>query len=253
MAISATHYRLLTSLKDRLPPGGSLLEIGEANWYGDIEPDFPFEGDGFAACKALYASLFAPEFVFSVDFNGGPQAIKQDLNQPLDLGEFMWCCGEIRNGPVCPECGLSKETYPIGFNVVINHGTAEHIFNIGQVFRTMHDHCIDGGLMIHESPFTGWIDHGFYCLNPTLFYDLAAANCYELVLVAIEEIASQTIIRLESRDHVGRLAEAGELPNNAMLFAALRKYGDIPFKVPMQGYYNQTLSPAGVRAWERNR
>jgi hypothetical protein len=41
MAISATHYQLLRRLQPMLPQGGSLLEIGEANWYGDIAPDFP--------------------------------------------------------------------------------------------------------------------------------------------------------------------------------------------------------------------
>ena len=41
MAISGTIARLLTSLKPVLPKGGTLLEIGEANWYGDVVPDFP--------------------------------------------------------------------------------------------------------------------------------------------------------------------------------------------------------------------
>lgn len=228
MAISATHYRLLKSLP--LPRGGSLLEIGEANWYGDIPVPFasPTSESMFDVAKEVYFDSFQVGRIVSVDFNGTPAALKQDLNAPLDLA------GEQ-------------------FDVVMNHGTAEHIFNIGQVFKTIHDHTIDGGWMIHESPFTGWIDHGFYCLQPTLFYDLAAANCYEIVLVAIEHIESQTIIRLESRDRVGRLAEAGEIPNNSMLYVALRKYGERPFRVPMQGYYNRTLSPAGVRAWERNR
>jgi hypothetical protein len=107
--------------------------------------------------------------------------------------------------------------------------------------------------MIHEAPFTGWIDHGFYCLHPTLFYDLAAANCYEIVLAAIESIESKTIIRLEGRDHVGDLARDGTLPNNAMLFVVYRKRGDMAFRVPMQGYYGGQLSERGNRAWEEMR
>jgi ureidoglycolate hydrolase len=139
------------------------------------------------------------------------------------------------------------------FDVIINHGTAEHIFNIAQVLMTMHDLCADGGLMVHDAPFTGWIDHGFYCLQPTLFYDLAAANCYEIVRVAIHEIQSQTIIPLEGRDHVASLAAAGKLPNNAMLFVALRKLTDRPFKIPTQGVYAGALSAAGKQAWENLR
>jgi hypothetical protein len=271
MAITATHYRLFKSLP--LPQGGSLLEIGEANWYGDIEPDFPVEcstlgnitGDSsrrrnlFEIAKAFYAATFAPSCLVAIDYNGTPIAMRLDLNQPLPgrheasnkdcpgnnlhpRDEFVgFCC-------TCPTGQLDEP-----FDVVINHGTAEHIFNIAQVFRTMHDACADGGLMVHDAPFTGWIDHGFYCLQPTLFYDLAAANCYEVVRVAIHTIEGQQIIPLEGRDHVSKLAAAGTLPPNSMLFVALRKYGDKPFKIPTQGVYAGALSAAGKQAWERLR
>lgn len=133
---------------------------------------------------------------------------------------------------------------------MINHGTAEHIFNIAQVFETIHYCCDDGGLMIHDSPFTGWIDHGFYCLQPTLFYDLAHANCYEVARVAIHSLGNPQIIEVNGRDHIAELAKWEQIPANAQLFVALRKYGEQPFRVPMQGYYARTLSEAGNRAWE---
>ena len=223
MAISATHYQLLKRLN--LPRGGSLLEIGEANWYGDVAPDFPCEdtANWFTVAKAAYASIFAPSRIVSIDYNGSPNALRHDLNQPLpDLGEF---------------------------DVVINHGTAEHVFNIAQVFASMHAACAVDGWLIHESPFTGWIDHGFYCLQPTLFYDLARANCYEIAGVWIEEIRSQTIIDVHGRDHIAAL----NIPNNAMLFVALRKRIADPFRLPHQGYYARELSEAGVKAWSEKR
>ena len=41
MAISVIEYQLVRSLQEQLlfPRGGDLLEIGEANWYGDISLD----------------------------------------------------------------------------------------------------------------------------------------------------------------------------------------------------------------------
>lgn len=249
MAISKPHYELFKNLNGQLPRGGSLLEIGEANWYGDVEPygilgdtvidpacEMPLEiqmreavesNNLFAIAKAFYASTFAPVKIVSVDMHGTKDALRHDLNSPLPLDER--------------------------FDLVINHGTAEHIFNIGQVFKTMHDCCQPGGLMIHESPFTGWIDHGFYSLHPTLFYDLATANNYEIIGVWLEVINPCQTIRLEHRDHVYQLAERGELPNNAMLFVVYRRLGDMAFRVPMQGYYARTLSPAAVKAWEGGR
>lgn len=225
MAISSTHAALLKRLKPLLPHGGTLLEIGEANWYGDVDPDFPSDNsEPFAIAKAFYASLFSPSRIVSVDMNGTAAAWKRDLNKPLP---------------------------PLGaFDVVINHGTAEHVFNIAQVFASMHAACKVGGLMIHESPFTGWIDHGFYCLQPTLFYDVAAANGYEIVSVDIEEIESVTILRVESRDRIAELARERRIPDNSMLFVVFRKVKAESFAIPQQGYYAQTLSEAGKEAWE---
>src|SRR4030095_15846469 len=251
MAITAPHVELFRSLKPILPHGGRLLHIGEPNWYGDVDPHALLEyaanlqddplyfkyntikkyidsGNPFAVAREFYDSIFSPSKVVSVDLNGSDSAIRQDLNKPLNLGDRT-------------------------FNVCVNHGTDEHVFNIVQVFRTMHEFTVDGGLMIHEAPFTGWVEHGFYCLQPTLFYDLAAAKNYEIVLVAIEAIDPPTIIRLESREHVIELAKADKIPNNSMLFVVYRKRGNPRFLIPLQGYYAQTLSDEGNRAWAEMR
>lgn len=227
MAISRTQHELLMRMQTLFPKGGTLLEIGEANWYGDMTPQeagLPARESLFDVAKEFYKQLFEPSRIVSVDFNGSEQAWRCDLNAPL------------------PSLGL--------FDIVINHGTAEHIFNIGQVFRSIHDACKVGGLMLHESPFTGWLDHGFYCLQPTLFYDLAAANGYEVVSVDIEDMAGKSTIPLWSRDHATEVMTMGQVPNNAMLFVVLRKVRDAAFLVPMQGYYTQSLSEAGQKAWE---
>lgn len=251
MAITAPHYRLFKSLKPLLPQGGTLLEIGEANWYGDVDPlemlgwadDSASEtikhsastGNLFSIAKAFYAALFRPSFVASIDLNGTERAIRHDLNLPLE----SWTISrhEVHSGK---------------FDLVINHGTAEHVFNIAQVFKTMHDHCETGGLMMHDAPFHGWIDHGFYCLQPTLFYDLAAANNYEIVRVVIGEIGGESI-PVESREHVHELATAGKIPKNALLLVVFRKIVDAPFRIPAQGYYANSLSPTSNKAWKELR
>lgn len=241
MAISAVHYQLLKEHAPLLARGGSLLEIGEANWYGDMGLDEVRKGftadtpillddlfstledcNSFDVVKIIYHLLFEPSSVDSIDFNGTPDALRQDLNGPLQL--------------------------PRLYDTIINHGTAEHIFNIAMVFKSIHDWCKTGGYMIHESPFTGWVDHGFYCLQPTLFYDVAAANEYELVSLSICEINSRTILRVESREHFHQMA--GNVPRNAILFVVMRKAVDAPFRVPMQGYYDSRLSEKGKEAWQ---
>jgi hypothetical protein len=223
MAITATSYELLKSLP--IARGSSLLEIGEANWYGDLDPTscgLP-KGDGFETAKAFYRQWFAPAKLAAIDAHGTPAALKLDLNATIALGER--------------------------YDVVFNNGTAEHIFNIANVFSVMHEHCNADGWIIHDAPFTGWIDHGFYNLQPTLFYDLASANGYEIHKVAIHEMRSRQIIEIHGRDHIAALTP----PKNAMLFVAYRKRSETGFLCPVQGYYANQLSAEGVRAWESNR
>lgn len=256
MAISATHYRILRELKQRgvLPQGGSILEIGQANWYGDMDPDdirrdflewaaaqnkdidtrglarlLGLDGeqaDLFRVARNLiYRIVFDHSHVTAIDADPlAPGALKLDLNGPLDLSQ--------------------------PFDTSINHGTAEHIFNIAQVFATMHQWTRPRGLMIHEAPFTGWVDHGFYCLQPTLFWDLAAVNGYEMVGVWVEHLASRSYFSVDGREALLERRRCDQLPDNSMLFVVMRKGADdTPFRVPIQGVYAGRVSESVQQAW----
>jgi hypothetical protein len=258
MAISATYYYVVRSMFEQglLPQAGALLELGEANWYKQIAQEFLAEdirrlvGDPsrrdrllarlaeimtnkeatylFDISKVFYELFFAPSNVQAVDFEGTRAAHRLDLNHPITLDRR--------------------------FNVVFNHGTAEHIFNIAQVFKTIHDYTLVGGLMIHESPFTGWIDHGFYSLQPTLFFDLAAVNNYAVLGMFVEDLTSMKLMQLSDRDAVATLARSGTMPANTMLVTVLRRGPDEPaFGLPIQGVYGGALSQAGMDAWRELR
>ena len=210
MAITTADVQTWADLAARnlIPPNPRLLEIGEANWYGDVKPDprdiggestlkrpgFPDGYTGFnspfAVARSFYRRILNPSAWVAVDLNGTPQALRIDLNQPLVLPEHL----------------------PQQFDVIINTGTGEHIFDQCQFFRTIHERCAVGGIMFHAAPWLGWINHGFYCLQPVLFIDLAAANEYETVRKTIWE-------------HDG----------STTLYVVLRKTVDKPFCVPMQG------------------
>lgn len=231
MAISVVHYTLLQELHaaGKLPQGGSLLQIGEPEWYGDIPPtDVDGYHDGMSGHEIaahVYRSACQPSRVVSIDLHGTDAALPLDLNAPiwLDGGQF---------------------------DLVVNHGTLEHIFNVGQAFRTIHEWTKPGGLMLHEGPFTGWVDHGFYCLQPTLFYDVAAANGYEIDSFAVAHLQTRLIWRIASHANLLELVKAGGVLNNSMLFVALRKTTERVFSVPMQGVYSDGASQEQIRAWK---
>jgi hypothetical protein len=224
MAITKTHYDLLKLLKARgeLPQGGRILEIGEANVYGDFE--CPHTGDQFEQAKGIYRELFETVSVVSIDADPSRKCVKIDLNEP-------------------------PHVFRCSFSVCINHGTAEHIFDIANVFRRMHADTSVGGLMIHEAPFTGWLDHGFYCLQPTLFWDVARVNEYKVVLFATEHLKSKSYAIYESREQLLEARRRDLVADNLMLFVALRKTVDAPFRVPIQGVYCGAVSDAAVQAW----
>ncbi len=67
------------------------------------------------------------------------------------------------------------------FDVVTNFGTAEHVFNIGQVFATIHDLLRPGGVSLHVCPAFAFVNHGFYNVNPNLYIEMARQNGYEVV------------------------------------------------------------------------
>lgn len=229
MAISAVHYQLLKELDP--PQGGSLLQLGEPEWYGDMSPaDVPGYREGMSGheiAAQVYRNFCfcGPSRVVSIDLHGTDAALQIDLNEPIWL-----------------EGGQ--------FDIIVNHGTAEHIFNIGQVFRTMHDWCKVGGLMLHEAPFTGWVDHGFYNLQPTLFYDVAAANGYEIESCAVAHLQTRLIWRIASQANLVELVKAGGVLNNSVLFVAMRKTNSEAFRVPMQGVYSDGATQDQIRAWK---
>lgn len=235
MAITGQLYRFYKDLQlcSALPQGGSILEIGEANWYGDRHPrDFQLcpgrEYDPFSVAKECYRKLFGCTDIVSIDNHGTEAALKCDLNVdvPYQLADRK-------------------------FSTVINNGTAEHIFNIANVFRVMHDYCEPGGVMVHAAPFTGWIDHGFYCLQPTLFFDVAKANRYQVVNIAVESIAKHSLVYVRDRDEVRELVKHG-IPDNTCLLVALRKMRDAPFQIPQQHIYTNATQ-SDTTAWHQLR
>lgn len=215
MAITKNHYRILQQLRDRnvLPKCERVLNIGQPNWHGDripVELEFACNGckTSFEKAEAIYREVLGCDEYISIDMHG-PDALKMDLNQPIDAYRT--------------------------FHFVANHGTAEHIFNIAQVFRTMHDHCAKDWFMLHEGPFTGWLEHGFYNLQPTLFYDLAIANRYEIVIMAVQDLVADTLQFLGPRSDIEWLIK--DPPANGLWFVLYKKTTNRPFMIPMQDVY----------------
>lgn len=254
MAITAVEYALFSELKklQLFPPHPSFLELGEANWYGDI----PYEQLSNDICsllddteeqirilqelidvvragqptmlwdvaKVFYRLFLSYRETVAIDFGGTEKALRLDLNQPVSLGRE--------------------------FDIVFNGGTSEHVFNVWQLFKTVHDHTADGGLMIHCTPFTGWMDHGFYNFNPTFYWDLAAANGYTILFFLYTELMPLKMLSISRREQFAEMAKDGQIGTNSNLYVVFRKSIEhSSFVTPQQGYYTGATSDQVKKAW----
>lgn len=169
------------------------------------------------------------------------------------------------------------------FDLATNFGTAEHVFNIGNLFHSIHDALRPGGVSLHVLPTFGDIDHGFYNIHPTIYFDLAAANnytvediCYvdrwdirnkmleadlatavdfDALPIRTEHMKNRAILqRMVTEQFVANYHDANTQRYGAsypgLLYdyctVALRKNRSRAFCVPIQGLYRGTTVSAAV-------
>lgn len=167
------------------------------------------------------------------DLYGIKEYVCCDIN---DLADFNMDLGK----PLLPE--------HVGrYGSILNGGTLEHVFNVAQALKNIHDAVKVGGLMIHTLPVT-WYNHGLYNLNPILFHLMSEVNDYECVAEGFYfnrgtwPNTLDPIVSLTHKDPTipGRneteqeMFSGGSLPANCMHLIALRKTIDAEFVEPVQ-------------------
>jgi SAM-dependent methyltransferase len=66
------------------------------------------------------------------------------------------------------------------YDCIIDHGTMEHIFHIPNVLNNIFQLLRVGGRIVHSSPSSNFVDHGFYMFSPTFFFDFYKSNKFEI-------------------------------------------------------------------------
>ncbi len=232
MAITLVEFSFLleASRLGLLPQQGSILEFGEAETSFDAAQAIPHilaEGqrreallaetapDGmaktYADAKLIYKAFFDFGSYTAIDLlPPNDYRLQQDLNLPFDLGTR--------------------------FDVRINNGTSEHVFNQANCYKAIHDHTVAGGVMIHWTPCLGWVDHGFYNVQPGFFFDLATANGYQVVLAALS--SASAMIPLIPGQLTSEIVAANPGIQESLACTVLRKTTDEPFRFPLQGVHS---------------
>ncbi len=172
----------------------------------------------------------------SIDINGAYNSLQFDLNKNI------------------------SETYSYNekYDLVINNGTGEHVFNQYALFLNFHNLTKLNGIMLNILPFIDWINHGFYNFNPIFFADLAASNNYEIIKISLanrdgaelklnDENLSILFEQIKPNRNDSKFKKMidiakTKLGRNILLVVITRKLSDNEFKIPLQGKYLNDVS-----------
>jgi len=135
------------------------LQISNRPWFGK---------KGFISAESLFSSLGFKE-VTSLDYSQFEGAsISFDLNAPHPPSELL-------------------ERY----DFIMDHGTLEHVFHLPNALNNIFAMLRVGGRIFISSPTSNFVDHGFYMLSPTLFYDYFTANKFEINAILVTQSSPQ--------------------------------------------------------------
>jgi SAM-dependent methyltransferase len=220
--------RLLQHFSDRYAFGGELLTIGWQEVYLTSDQavrtfgsDLERTATGMVTDRALFRAL-GFEAVHSLDYPGTPDAsIEHDLNTPLD------------------------PAHRGHYDVVLDVGTLEHVFDAATYMATMAQLVRPGGQVLHLSPTQGGANHGFYCFQPTFFFSYYRTNGFEDLEAHLVELPSTQSDASDERVRVVPIANHNNLdyrpatPQTYLLFRARAGANPAEPRVPMQEFYER--------------
>tara|TARA_B100001964_G_scaffold198630_1_gene224494 strand:- start:68 stop:958 length:891 start_codon:yes stop_codon:yes gene_type:complete len=164
--------------------------------------------------KFFYETLGFKEYK-SIDINGNFGAIPHDLNKPFK------------------DTSLYNK-----FDVVTDFGSCEHVFNISECYRTMHNLTKPGGyIIIHQCIFKG---NGYFNFDEGFFEGLAVANNYNIIYNSYVVQFENKTSGGEYEFHIPRNRELFDVLDYSKLqalniYGILKKTKDEDFKIPYQG------------------
>lgn len=132
------------------------------------------------------------------------------------------------------------------FDLVIDGGTIEHIFDIAAALRNIVILLRVGGVAMHVSPVAGWENHGFYSINPKVLGRFYRANGFDLDgawLVRLDKTGSLRTGRCEPLAKFDAPFEADSLRQYTLLVLAARKREEtLAFTAPVDTHQSDTTS-----------
>lgn len=214
--------------ESELPSGLPLVPNQEAVQRRHGWPWKIFESD-----DALRALGFTPTYIDRIKERSFVKVV--DLN--TDIGNDYYYSLEGGCGCGCDGPEATKKLTRRWFNIVLDPGTSEHIFNIGNVFHRIHHALAEGGVVIHTNPCT-MVNHGFWNLNPGTYVDI-----YDHLGYKIEELAllHGPLANRQRWDILDRPFDRYQVAPETTLLCVARKLKHATFSWPTQRKYQNAI------------
>ena len=238
-----TVLRLMQLTRDGLLPiGGHICDIGATQVFG------PDAEAAVAACLRFYAKRHTaatpPEQM--------PEGRIREIANGGFLGDLLLLCGfsymalDIFHATNTVLFDLNvHEPGPAleqRFDLVMNLGTTEHVFNQLRAFQTLHALTKVGGVVYHDLPMAGYLNHAFFRYDPLFFSMLAQANKYDILFDQISSGASQPMPSdLQAKGF------AAESYIDVGVEFVLRRTSPAPFLIHLETSTSLDVNPAFMR------
>lgn len=134
------------------------------------------------------------------------------------------------------------------FGVIIDGGTLEYVFDVRTALANVTDMLRIGGRVIHMSPASNYLEHGFYQFSATLYSDYYAVNNFEDIQCYIFEHDIERddsghgewdVWRWNPRRPFCRLQSNRQL---GVICTATKTPASTSHVIPQQGVYDRSLS-----------
>jgi hypothetical protein len=177
----------------------------------------------------------------SVVVPGQRTAFLADL---LELTDIDYLGYDVCSAPLTEIFDLNNDQIPRAnrgtYDLVLNFGTTEHVVNQLNAFEAIHDAVRVGGVVMHQLPSVGYIDHGYFNYNPLFLNDLVEANRYDVVDRFYTPSGAGTFhsegvdVRNHDTMNVKNSAAAPAMVQNFNINYVLRKTVDAPFRFGLE-------------------
>lgn len=246
MGLIPTYCRALIMLHKRVGFKDPLLTLGNQDVWANCDQLKTFFDEigcrWVEAVEAPHTSNLFKQNPLAKDFVHARTFFEMmGLEEYYDIDKFEIDAPQILhdlNSPVPPElCDR--------FNLIIDGGTIEHIFDVRQVFENIVRMCRKSGWVVHITPSSNYVDHGFYSLSPCVFYDYYDSNgfgdfvCYIFLVDPNDFFGRSSYIEYSYGMDLTKLIDPNKI--TAVFFAAQKLRSQELLVIPTQGAYRPKL------------